>query len=458
VAAGLGPGFEDCHIVYCAYSRYRLPPSKINRLPPNMVVLITQPRTRFYDKRKRQQAYDLIAAWQKLKPQAVYFCRYANSMIKMTPSLAPHMIARDIRELKRISDAGDVKLKGEMNFCGMKADSPYAWWFQLNQYVTAKLLWNPDLDVDALLDDYCAKYYGPAAEPMRRLLRRCEALYFDDAQRDIYRLETIDELEGLLEAARRKAAGTPDGERLAAVDRGFGLLRQMRRKLQSAKACPPPVNPDEGLTARFAFDEGKGEVTRDAVSGRTGTIRHAKWTDGKFGRALEFSGTESAVRIEPLTLADTDYTIMAWIRPAEIRFGGEQFIVGPTMWNRICLKIVRARLTLLHRSPKDHRLSAPAREFTDHTWWHVAGTFSRRDGMALYLNGRLVALDSTATEPAKSPVAFLAASGDGSTRDSGDVTGCFKGAIDEIRIYSRELSPGEVLVHAQQNPGTDEGK
>jgi len=41
------------------------------------------------------------------------------------------------------------------------------WTIGLNYYVAAKLLWNADLDVDALLEDYYRKMYGAAAEPMR---------------------------------------------------------------------------------------------------------------------------------------------------------------------------------------------------------------------------------------------------------------------------------------------------
>ena len=37
----------------------------------------------------------------------------------------------------------------------------------LNYYLAAKLCWNADLSVDALLDDYFEKFYGPAAAPMR---------------------------------------------------------------------------------------------------------------------------------------------------------------------------------------------------------------------------------------------------------------------------------------------------
>lgn len=34
----------------------------------------------------------------------------------------------------------------------------------LNYYVRAKLMWNADLDVDALVRDYCERFYGPAAD------------------------------------------------------------------------------------------------------------------------------------------------------------------------------------------------------------------------------------------------------------------------------------------------------
>jgi hypothetical protein len=37
----------------------------------------------------------------------------------------------------------------------------------LNYYVAAKLTWNADLNVDALLDDYFQKFYGPAADPAK---------------------------------------------------------------------------------------------------------------------------------------------------------------------------------------------------------------------------------------------------------------------------------------------------
>jgi uncharacterized protein DUF4838/glycosyl hydrolase family 67 len=37
----------------------------------------------------------------------------------------------------------------------------------LNHYIAAKLAWDVELDVDRLMDDFCEKFYGEAAEPMR---------------------------------------------------------------------------------------------------------------------------------------------------------------------------------------------------------------------------------------------------------------------------------------------------
>jgi len=44
-------------------------------------------------------------------------------------------------------------------------------------YVTSRLLWDPRQDVDALLDEYYAEFFGPAAEPMKASYETLEAGY-----------------------------------------------------------------------------------------------------------------------------------------------------------------------------------------------------------------------------------------------------------------------------------------
>lgn len=455
VAHGLRAEFPRYPVVYCAYSRYRLAPSNVETLPENMVVLIAQKRGSFYRDNDRRDAYDLVRAWQRLKPAAIYFCRYYNSLLKMTPSLMPKLISDDIKALKALSERSDVKLRGEMNFCGVPADSQYSWWHHLNEYVTTKLLWNPDTDVDGLLDDYYERFYGPAGAAMRGLFSRCEQLYYDDAQRYVYTVDTIDQLEALLRDGSREAQGTAYAQRVAFVSKGFEPLRGMRRKLMSARQLRRPADSREGLVLYMPFDEGTGMVARDVAGGTEGRIQGGRWTAGRYGTALDLSGEQSCVRIRPVSLADTDYSIEAWVQPDAPCFTGSHFIVGPRAWNRHSLKIEQGRLWLWHRTPdrpSNHQLASPPYDFAPGVWRHVAGTFSKHNGMTVYIDGNLVALDTNKTQASRYPVALIGASGEASTKDPDDLTGCFRGAIDEVRVYTRELSYREVQDHYRGQP------
>ena len=65
--------------------------------------------------------------------------------------------------------ATDIKVMAkEKNFYGMYSESHLHWGTQgLNLYMHPKLMWNPDLDVEQAIDDYCQKAFGPAAAFMR---------------------------------------------------------------------------------------------------------------------------------------------------------------------------------------------------------------------------------------------------------------------------------------------------
>jgi hypothetical protein len=46
-------------------------------------------------------------------------------------------------------------------------------------YITMKLLDDPELDIDEILDEFFASYYGASAEPMKKLYLRIEEIYSD---------------------------------------------------------------------------------------------------------------------------------------------------------------------------------------------------------------------------------------------------------------------------------------
>ena len=92
---------------------------------------------------------------------------------------------------------------------------------QLKTYLLGKLLWNPDDDVDALMRDFVAGYYGAAAAPMLRYARLwqsaagdCHAGIYDMPDAAYLTDALLDEAAACLAEAFRLSAGTPAFERV----------------------------------------------------------------------------------------------------------------------------------------------------------------------------------------------------------------------------------------------------
>ncbi len=74
----------------------------------------------------------------------------------------------------------------------------------------ARLHWDPNQDVDALVDDYCRAGFGPAAKSMRRYFDGLEALMDKAAAKKanpitVFQPKALDRLRKELEQARREA-------------------------------------------------------------------------------------------------------------------------------------------------------------------------------------------------------------------------------------------------------------
>jgi len=106
---------------------------------------------------------------------------------------------------------------------------------QVDAYVTVKLLDDPSLDVDTLLDEFFTRYYGPAAEPMKQFYLRVEDIYCNSAnypeevqqnlKEDFFQTEEIAwkylgtearmaELGALMDEATRLAVGDVEKQRV----------------------------------------------------------------------------------------------------------------------------------------------------------------------------------------------------------------------------------------------------
>lgn len=101
-------------------------------------------------------------------------------------------------------------------------------------YVAAKLLWDAHADVAALLDDYYARGYGPAAQPMRRYYELIEETWrgsgsaadLSDASDycwllGVYSPHFLERCRGYLQAARAAADAPEIRERVALAEEGL---------------------------------------------------------------------------------------------------------------------------------------------------------------------------------------------------------------------------------------------
>ena len=89
------------------------------------------------------------------------------------PAYFPHIIAEDLHSLKGQSRGEFIEVyrnywQNNDTWDALAAN-------HLNCYVTAQFWWNANQDVDALLDDYYEKFYGPARAEMKAFIQYAEA-------------------------------------------------------------------------------------------------------------------------------------------------------------------------------------------------------------------------------------------------------------------------------------------
>lgn len=186
-----------------AYSAYSAAPV-LRSLHPNLVVRFAA--LGYEDDATRMQAVADWDAWAKAAKR-IYF--RSNLMLagRRTgmPLLYPHRFAEDFRHFAKHGMMGT-----DLDSC------THNWATQgLNYYIVARLHWDPSLDVDAMIDDYCRAGFGPAAKTMRAYFGKLESVYSGTASRHEpsfsgFTDAALAELDKLMAQAEREAAGDAD--------------------------------------------------------------------------------------------------------------------------------------------------------------------------------------------------------------------------------------------------------
>jgi len=209
-----------------------------------------------------------------------------------------------------------------------------------------------------------------------------------------------------------------------------------------------PIEPN--LVGWWKFDEGNGTIAYDSAGHNNGAISGgAAWTTGQINGALNFDGSDDYVSVPDIDNSldmDNQMTITAWImlnndseiysivdkQPSEAGSGNYHFL------------IMSSGLYLLHQTGTGEEAGyVSTSSVTAGVWQHVAVTLKEGDSVKFYINGTPAGTSQTETFGFVNNGPVLIGT-------SSDFAIPFDGAIDEVRIYNRVLTAGEVASLYQQ--------
>lgn len=217
---------------------------------------------------------------------------------------------------------------------------------------------------------------------------------------------------------------------------------------QSTNLAPNGTN----LLGHWSFDEGSGTRAEDfSLSGaNAGTLVGSPvWVDGRMDKAISFDGTDDYVDVGSSSSLNTtaDYTISMWVYNAT---GSDLY---PTLLNRAAQVTNNGFFWIYTTGTNEADLNFQYADGTNYitntfsgalgtnTWQHVMFTFDNASkSLKLYINGNQFSTTRTLTGslPVDDGTLYLG------TYDGSATNYSFQGRLDDVRIYARALTSGEV--------------
>jgi Concanavalin A-like lectin/glucanases superfamily len=220
----------------------------------------------------------------------------------------------------------------------------------------------------------------------------------------------------------------------------------------------PIQTPKWGPIAAWSFDEMGEENTAEDLTGdgHTATIEGATTARGKFGESLQFDGEDDVVKVpnSPELALTEEFTVESWVRPESESNEWAPILAkemgGGEATNELAWWLYEGDWNA--NEPFGGTEPSPGVRDEAHaddplpvdSWSYVALSY---DGakVRLYVDGELV--DCSPVPAGPPPIT----EGDLQIGGATELGTFFKGRIDEVRIYNRALSEGEVqqLMNAQ---------
>ncbi len=244
---------------------------------------------------------------------------------------------------------------------------------------------------------------------------------------------------GFVESYRDTAAGVEASERMKS-------LPERSSAVPPSPAAPPAeppavrVPPPDGLVGHWKLERNPARRAKDASGqGHTGKLRgNPQWTKGRVGGGLAFDGKGDFVNTGYKTDL-SQWTVACWVRSP--RAPASRLPNGPVHREK------NFQITWDHRSAKARGSAgvcvgeewhlASFGPLKADRWYHLAATY---DGNALraYTDGALVTEN---TKPSGPPDAETFTLKIGAHAFG---TSCFRGKVDDVRLYNYALSADDI--------------
>ncbi|MDQ3621485.1 MAG: DUF4838 domain-containing protein [Verrucomicrobiota bacterium] len=291
VAAQVAGKYPEARLGFLAYGALSTPP--VEALHPILMPYLTQTQADAFDPGYRQRLDDRFAEWGKMTSHlGMYEWLYGDGF--MVPRLYSHEMAKGLRHARSCGADGFYAEA----YANWGLDGPKLW-------IVEKLLWNPDENVDALMDTWCQGLFGPAAAPKMRA-------YFDRLERAWTEQKT-------------------EGEKFG----GYRLMGSLHKGAQFTQVFPPAVCDEAWALIEAAETAATDESTRARVAYFKSSFGATRLASTRFNAAQNLSAmTKDGVK---RTSADWLLALEDWARfPALDQHMAAVRISAPRSFARFC--------------------------------------------------------------------------------------------------------------------------
>lgn len=237
VAKEVGQTHPNKKILCCAYGANTDPPTNLEKLEPNVQVMIVGGRRPSSNKPEQRAAIrELQRGWQaKTDNRLMIFENYPFTARGFyLPAFVANTIGESINATKGFSDGEDIWLSFGRDF-----DTKGVGFNHFQVYFTARMYWGgPQQDVAAMLEEYCRLFYGPAGPTMLSFFNYCEDNW-QDMEKDKAK---VDHALALFATAKSQLeSGSVYAQRLAKIDEFLSALRSKGELLGRQRGPVPKL-------------------------------------------------------------------------------------------------------------------------------------------------------------------------------------------------------------------------